>query len=308
MNAWSVSDQIIVEQLMGFHGADWKSYVKTEADRQSVKSTLESIIYKKFDFGKYNFTDEASIESLRQSAITQYGHFVSVDENGNISDSDRNTIDQIADEAEFDGYDSHKALAFYETLSYIGTPEMLEKLSGYLEKAENLSTDYTVAGFIDQALNGYGGIERDPNVDNSYINPYNPNVKDPFYERGGDWKDSLDRISDNVKDSYKKAKKKSKDKYFLESFEKYASNLKGAGKQLKKHQKEIKATSIDSDNNPNNNSNSRSIASDEDKKEEINREPSSQDEGPSSNGWLYGVFLLVILGSLLFFIFKFVIK
>ncbi|MCB9091804.1 MAG: hypothetical protein H6621_03255 [Halobacteriovoraceae bacterium] len=240
LSASEITEKNVLEQLMGIHGASWSSLIKSDDDKAQIKSILTQVIEQNLDPVSYGYKPEYT-SMIRQNAFTEYGNFVETNDKGNIDKSDKKLIEKYGEEAMQEGPDSHSALAYYGGLTNIGSPESLELLSRYLDETESLSTLHAIGRQLTSALQGQSNEPRDPSLDLSYINPYNPNTKDPFTKRKGNWKKVIPKIQKRLKKARDLALSKSKSDSFKKSFTELSNKMDGYEKDLSK----IKVTEVD---------------------------------------------------------------
>lgn len=292
---------------MNIHGSDWNAVIKTENDKNVIKSTLAGIINKEVDPTDFSFKAEL-VPDIIANAVGEYGHFIEVKKDGTMKETDSDIFKKIGQEVSKDPTGS-LALSYYYGLQNAATPDSLEKLSDSLDYTfDDPATSFSIARNIGVLLEGSGNLPIDPRLDNSYIKPYKPRVSSAYYKKNGKWKDSVLYSAKKLKESYQNIKDVSKDPDFLKAYKdigqkvfdlrKYAKNS-----TTKKQDKALIIAKTDKTLPPSSSNNSldRKIASSDD--DEIKREIDSTEDEESSSLNFYFIFIGIFL-ALIFILFK----
>jgi|GEM_PF-4216646 len=263
-----VTKKDILSELMGIHGTNWQTLIKSDQDKLVIKETLRTVINNELNLASYGY-DEYYSEDIRNNAISEYGHFVSIDESGNMSEADSQVLENVRRENSHN-LSSHTSLALYQSLKNAGTPDSLDVLSHLLSETQDLATSYAIARSIKNHMNG---VKRstDKSLDSAYITPYKPHLNNNYQERKGDWGAAAQLATKSLEKSYQLIMKKSDDKNFQKDFSQINNSVKKLAQiQSTNHIRNIASNQSDLDTKNDNSSNkseeiegSREIAAEE---------------------------------------------
>ncbi len=244
--SFALDEKVILEQLMGIHGANWGAVAKTESDYKDIKNALFRVITGDLDLAQYGYVGDVTVD-LVQSATSEYGNFVGVNSQGQINDEDKILIERLKSSLGGEP-SSHDSLAFYELLKNSGTAEGLDILSEGLLETENLSTLYTIQRSLHQGLAGENKGTASQDLDHSYINYYRPNITKTWRERPGDWKTILKKIKSRVSRAEEVVKQRSQDERFIKSFSELKNKIFEISKKENQDKRQVlipQSTKID---------------------------------------------------------------
>ncbi len=298
---FAVDTKSVLNQLMNIHGSDWNAIIQSNSDKAEIKSTLSDIINKKIDPTDFDFRQDL-VPDIIANAVGEYGHFVEVTQDGKMTESDSNIFKSIGEQANKDPTGS-LALSYYYGLQNAATPDSLTTLADSLDNTfDDPSTSYTIARNIGVLLEGSGNLPLDPRLDNSHIKAYKPRLSSAYYNKKGQWRESVLYSAKKLKESYQNIKDVSKDESFLKAYKdigqkvfdlrKYARNTTSNDNEQTGVVAKVEETTPPSNNKE---VKQRTIASDiekEDKREIDSIE--EKDSYPITYYFFIGIFFLLI--------------
>lgn len=141
----AVTDQEIFDQLTNIHGSNWQALIRSDEDRIKIKSTLATILTSPEKFYKWNSLEDFEKENLTHNAMSEFGHFVGIAENGKMVDADLKIFKK--QQQTFNGdYTAPGSVSWFEGLKNTASVDAFKELLSLANSLDpqELALKYTI--------------------------------------------------------------------------------------------------------------------------------------------------------------------